>query len=63
MKFTLDFPPMQTGQKVQQVKAYFSAAEIPTTHSTRLWKTQRAADWARSSPEQVKEMSQYKYAS
>ena len=36
-KFTLDFPPpMQTRQKVEQVKAYFSAAEIPTAHSVKL---------------------------
>ena len=25
----LDLPPMQTRQKVEQVKAYFSAVEIP----------------------------------
>ena len=35
-KFTLDFPPMQTRQKVEQVKAYFSAAETPTAHSVKL---------------------------
>ena len=29
MRFVLDLPPMQTRQKVEQVKAYFSAVEIP----------------------------------
>ena len=29
MRFMLDFPPMQTRQKVEQVKAYFSAIENP----------------------------------
>ena len=35
MRFVLDLPPVQTRQKVEQVKAYFSAVEIPTTHSTK----------------------------
>ena len=39
MRFMLDLPPMQTRQKVEQVKAYFSAIKIPTTHSTKLSKT------------------------
>ena len=39
MRFMLDLPPMQTRQKVEQVKAYFSAVVIPTTHSTKLSKT------------------------
>ena len=39
MRFMLDLPPMQTRQKVEQVKAYFSAVKIPTTHSTKLSKT------------------------
>ena len=29
MRFVLDLPPMQTSQKVEQVKAYFSAVENP----------------------------------
>ena len=29
MRFMLDLPPMQTRQKVEQVKAYFSAVENP----------------------------------
>ena len=29
MRFMLDIPPMQTRQKVEQVKAYFSAVENP----------------------------------
>ena len=28
-RFMLDLPPMQTRQKVEQVKAYFSAVENP----------------------------------
>ena len=39
MRFMLDLPPMQTRQKVEQVKAYFSAVVIPTTHSMKLSKT------------------------
>ena len=29
MMFMLDLPPMQTRQKVEQAKAYFSAVENP----------------------------------
>ena len=29
LRFMLDLPPMQTRQKVEQVKAYFSAVENP----------------------------------
>ena len=32
----LDLPPMQTRQKVEQIKAYFSAFGNPTTHSMKL---------------------------
>ena len=35
---------MQTSQKVEQVKAYFSAVETSTTHSIKSWTTQN--DWA-----------------
>ena len=29
MRFMLDLPPMQTRQKVEQIKAYFSAVKDP----------------------------------
>ena len=35
MRFVLDLPPMQTRQKVEQVKAYFSAVEIPPQPTSR----------------------------
>ena len=35
MRFVLDLPPMQTRQKVEQIKAYFRAVRNPTTHSTK----------------------------
>ena len=34
-RFNLDLPPMQTRQKVEQVKAYFGAVENPAVHSTK----------------------------
>ena len=43
----LDLPSMQTRQKVEQVKAYLTSlvsSKIPTTHSTKPWKTQEDAD-------------------
>ena len=63
-RFMLDLPPLQTRQKVEQVKAYSNAVEITTTHSTKLWKTQRGADWDGASLGWVKQRTQYcKYAS
>ena len=63
-KFMLDLPPMQTRQKLEQVKTYFSAVEIPTTHFMKPWKTQRGADWNGASLGWVKQRTQYcKYAS
>ena len=63
LRFMLDLPPMKTRQKVEQVKAYFSAVEIPTTHSTKPWKTQRDADWDGLNLGWVKQRNQYcKYA-
>ena len=38
-------PQMQTSQKVEQVKTYFSAVETSTTHSIKPWTTQKNADW------------------
>ena len=38
IRFMLDLPPMQTRQKVEQVKAYLTSlvsSRIPTTHSTK----------------------------
>ena len=34
MRFTLDLPPMQTRQKMELVKAYFSAVENPHNSHT-----------------------------
>ena len=34
-RFMLDLPPMQTRQKVEQIKAYFRAVRNPTTHPTK----------------------------
>ena len=34
-RFMLDLPSMQTRQKVEQVKAYFSAVEIPPQPTSR----------------------------
>ena len=47
IRFMLDLPSMQTRQKVEQVKAYLTSlvsSKIPTTHSTKPWKTQEDAD-------------------
>ena len=37
--YSYSFPPIQTKQKVEQVKA------IPITHSRKLWKAQTIAGW------------------
>jgi len=34
-RFMLDLPPMQTRQKVEQVKAFFSAVENLITHTMK----------------------------
>ena len=45
MRFMLDLPPMQTRQKVEQVKAYFSAFENPHTPLHEAVKNTKDADW------------------
>ena len=43
-RFMLDLSPMQTRQKVEQVKAYFSAVKLPKTHSTKPTGTAQVLD-------------------
>ena len=45
MLHLLDLPPMQTRQKVEQVKAYFSAFENPHTPLHEAVKDTKDADW------------------
>ena len=61
MRFMLDLPPVQTRQKVEQVKLYCTSvpSKIPTTHSTKPSKTQRDADWDGASLGWVKQKIQY----
>ena len=57
MRFMLDLPPMQSRQKVEQAKAYFSAIE-----SRHTWSRERhkwGADWDGASLEWVKRRTQY----
>ena len=56
MRFMLDLPPMQTKQKVEHVKAYFSVVENP--HNP-LHEVVRDADWEGASLGWVKQRTQY----
>ena len=60
MRFMLDLPPVQTRQKVEQIKAYFSAVENPYNPLHEAVKDSK--DWA--SFLWVKQRTQYyQYAS
>ena len=64
MKFMLDLPPMQTRQKVEQVKTYFSAVGNPHNPLHQAVKDTKDADWHGASLGWVEQTTQYcKYAS
>ena len=68
-RFKLDLPPMQTRQKVEQVKAYFSAVENPhnppheavkDTRGCRLGRGKSRMDQAEDSVRQVRQLTELK---
>ena len=64
MKFMLDLLPLQIRQKVQQIKAYFSAVRNPHNPLHQAVKDTNGCRLGRVSLEWVKQRTQYcKYAS
>ena len=64
MRFMLDLPLVQTRQKVEQVKAYFSAVGNPHNPLHQAVKDTKDADWHGASLGWVKQTTQYcKHAS
>ena len=69
MRFMLDLPPMQTRQKVEQIKAYFSAVKDPhnplleavkDTKGCRLGRGESSMAQAEDSLLQVRQLREFK---